>query len=196
MTNDLAALVSSRICHDLISPIGAINNGVELLQMTNSAPTEELQLISDSADNASAKVQFFRIAYGRASRGQMMQASEIREVLKKVSESGRFSYEWNSQSSLARQDAQLIFLTLQCAESSVPSGGNIKIVQADDRWKITATGSHIQLDEDLWDEVIEPDPARSFNSAQVQFALLPLLLKETGRNLEYDCGHDNLTIRF
>ena len=59
---NLAALIGSRICHDLISPIGAINNGLELLGMTGSSEGPELQLITDSVGSATARIRFFRIA--------------------------------------------------------------------------------------------------------------------------------------
>ena len=65
MTDNIAALIRSRICHDLISPIGAIGNGVELLTMSASAGgSPELDLIADSVHNANARIRFFRIAYG------------------------------------------------------------------------------------------------------------------------------------
>lgn len=58
---DLPALIGSRICHDLISPIGAINNGLELLNMagTGAAPGPELELIGQSVESASARIRFF-----------------------------------------------------------------------------------------------------------------------------------------
>ena len=64
---NIAALIGSRICHDLISPIGAINNGLELLEMTGTSSGPEMELISESVGNASARIRFFRIAYGAAS---------------------------------------------------------------------------------------------------------------------------------
>lgn len=57
---NLAALIGSRICHDLISPIGAINNGLELLGMSDTPEGPELELISESVGNASARIRFFR----------------------------------------------------------------------------------------------------------------------------------------
>ncbi|MEO0403208.1 MAG: histidine phosphotransferase, partial [Pseudomonadota bacterium] len=63
---NLAALIGSRICHDLISPIGAINNGLELLGMSDQRDGPEIDLISESVENASARIRFFRIAYGAA----------------------------------------------------------------------------------------------------------------------------------
>ena len=57
MTLDLAALVGSRICHDLISPIGAIGNGVELLSLTDGDTGAEMDLINESVQNANARIR-------------------------------------------------------------------------------------------------------------------------------------------
>lgn len=54
-----AALIGSRICHDLISPIGAINNGLELIEMSAPSLGPEMALISDSVTSASARIRFF-----------------------------------------------------------------------------------------------------------------------------------------
>ncbi|HMS96693.1 MAG TPA: histidine phosphotransferase, partial [Tabrizicola sp.] len=59
---DLAALIASRICHDLISPLGAIGNGVELLAMERAGP--ELDLLSESVAHANARIRLFRISFG------------------------------------------------------------------------------------------------------------------------------------
>ena len=67
----LASYVASRICHDLISPVGAINNGVEFMEEMGEDPEQRkdaLGLISHSASQASAKLQAFRIAYGAGGR--------------------------------------------------------------------------------------------------------------------------------
>jgi histidine phosphotransferase ChpT len=81
---DLAALVGARICHDLISPIGAIGNGMELLALSGVPPSPELELIEDSLRNAMARVQFFRIAFGAAEAGQVVSRSEILDTLQGV----------------------------------------------------------------------------------------------------------------
>jgi histidine phosphotransferase ChpT len=69
---DLTALVGSRICHDLVSPLGAIGNGVELLGLTGIAPSPEMALIVESVENANARLRFFRIAYGAAGTDQRL----------------------------------------------------------------------------------------------------------------------------
>src|SRR4051794_30380712 len=65
---DLAALLCSRVCHDLISPVGAIVNGLEVLEDDNdeSTKTFALDLIKKSARQASARLQFCRLAFGAA----------------------------------------------------------------------------------------------------------------------------------
>ena len=65
---DLNALLGSRICHDLISPIGAIGNGVELLIMDGATKGPEIALIAESVANASARIRFFRIGFGASGR--------------------------------------------------------------------------------------------------------------------------------
>ncbi|MBN8921326.1 MAG: histidine phosphotransferase, partial [Rhizobiales bacterium] len=65
---DLAALLCSRVCHDLISPVGAVVNGMEVLEETNDESTRvfALDLIKKSAAQASARLQFCRMAFGAA----------------------------------------------------------------------------------------------------------------------------------
>jgi len=60
---DLAALLCSRVCHDIISPVGAINNGLELLD-EGGADVEAMDLIRSSALNASVRLKFARLAFG------------------------------------------------------------------------------------------------------------------------------------
>ena len=75
---DLAALLGSRICHDLISPIGAIGNGVELMLMDGAGRAPEVALISESVDAANARIRFFRVAYGVSSPASRSRAERWR----------------------------------------------------------------------------------------------------------------------
>ena len=61
---DLSALIGSRICHDLINPLGAIANGVELIALTVAEQTPEMLLFAESVEAANARIEFFRLAYG------------------------------------------------------------------------------------------------------------------------------------
>ena len=84
---NLAALIGSRICHDLISPIGAISNGLELLDLAGGVQGPEMDLIADSVGNAGARIRFFRIAYGAAG-DQMLGRAEVVSVLDDMTRGG------------------------------------------------------------------------------------------------------------
>jgi histidine phosphotransferase ChpT len=91
---EFAALVGSSICHDLISPIGAINNGMELMSMSGMASSPEMALISESVDAANARIRFFRIAYGAPSETQLLGRSEVSSILRDTSRGSRLSLNW------------------------------------------------------------------------------------------------------
>ena len=69
---DLNALLGSRICHDLISPLSAIGNGIELLTLSGVDAPSEIALISESVDNANTRIRFFRVAFGAAREDQQI----------------------------------------------------------------------------------------------------------------------------
>src|SRR5690606_27339952 len=77
----LAALLASRMCHDLVSPLGAIGNGLELLEMYGAAAGPEHALIADSVAAAGARLRLFRLAFGHAGDGQRLPVAELRELL-------------------------------------------------------------------------------------------------------------------
>ncbi|WP_309665776.1 histidine phosphotransferase family protein, partial [Tabrizicola sp.] len=124
---DLAALIGSRICHDLISPIGAIGNGVELMMMDNTGGSPELALIAESVANANARIRFFRVAFGIASGDQRIGKTEVTSILTDMTRGGRLIYAWNSAADLPRREVRLIFLLLQCLETAMAYGGRVQI---------------------------------------------------------------------
>jgi hypothetical protein len=80
----LADLIGSRLCHDLSNPLGAIGNGVELLDLTGSAKGPEMDLIRDAVGDALARVRFFRLAFGHAGPDHMTSAREARTTLRRL----------------------------------------------------------------------------------------------------------------
>ncbi|MEO7277521.1 MAG: histidine phosphotransferase family protein [Sphingomicrobium sp.] len=81
---DLASLLCSRLCHDLMSPVGALNNGIELLADENDPDMREkcLELLADSARASANKLKFFRLAFGAAGGfGEAIDTHEARAVL-------------------------------------------------------------------------------------------------------------------
>ncbi|MGR3603505.1 MAG: histidine phosphotransferase family protein [Heliomarina sp.] len=184
---DISVLVGSRICHDLISPIGAIANGLELLELTGATPGPEMELISTSVRNANARIRFFRIAFGAAGE-QMMGRKEIMSVLKDISKTGRIEMSWVPSDPHPRPMVRLAFLALLCCETALPQGGTIRVDQEHDHWKITGTGNTVSLDPVLWNTLGEAPVSGTASSATVQFPLLAEMATKLGRKVEF--GHD------
>jgi histidine phosphotransferase ChpT len=181
--HDLPALIGSRICHDLISPIGAIGNGVELLMMDRSQLSPEVALIAESVASANARIRFFRLAFGATSSGQRIGRSEVQEILTETTRGGRMQVGWTSDSDVARDGVRLALLLLMCVESAMPYGGRVRIVAEENRWLIEAEASKLKVDADLWEVLSNPAAASAIGPAHVHFALVPDELAKQGRSL-------------
>jgi histidine phosphotransferase ChpT len=147
---DIAALVSSRICHDLISPIGAISNGLELLELSGTAHSPELTLIAQSVQSANAKIRFLRIAFGDALGGTITGPGKISDILDGYYNDPRTELLWMPETPLDRSTLQLLFLLLLCLEKTIPYGGRIEVAQTNTGFQLTTKGD-IQNAEGFFD---------------------------------------------
>lgn len=192
---NLATLIGSRICHDLISPVGAINNGLELLGMAGAVDGPELELIADSVNNANARIRFFRVAFGAAG-DQGLGRAEIVSVLEDLSKGGRLKYQWQPNDAVSRAEVRLVFLAALCLESALPYGGTVEIQKTGDSWSVSGTGRKVNVDEGLWAWLADGAGAGNITPAQVQFALLPSLASEVSRKVTYTQSETGVSIRF
>ncbi|MEM9757303.1 MAG: histidine phosphotransferase family protein [Pseudomonadota bacterium] len=194
--DDVTALVGSRLCHDLISPLGAIGNGVELLQMTGDAFGPELALISDAVRDAQARIRFFRIAFGNAGPAGRVSPREIAEILGALyGPHGRLTVTWTPQADLPRRRAKSALLALACAETALPMGGAIRIDEGDGALQVTATGPRIVAEPDLWAVLDSGKALRPVDPAEVQFILLAQAAEAEGLAITCDLQADKITIR-
>ncbi len=193
---DLAALVGSRICHDLISPIGAIGNGVELISMEGSIKGPEMMLISESVAHANARIRFFRVAFGASSADQRIGRAEVATILSDMSHGSRVHVEWESPQDLPRRDVKLVFLLNLCLESAMPFGGKIRIERGDQRWSIHAHSLKLRADAALWECLINPVSQVEIGPAQVQFALVPQEIRRQHRRLTTEIGESDIHLSF
>lgn len=192
---DLIALVGSRICHDLISPLGAIGNGLELLAMAGGAPGPELSLISESVTNANARIRFFRISFGAAAPGQVVPRAEVRSVLDDMTRGGRLKIDWEVAGEAPRAEVKLAFLALQCLESALPYGGRVRVSAEAEVWHIAAEAAKLKIDPLLW-AGLDGAAAVQVTAAQVQFALLPAELARQGRSLTLQLSDTSILMRY
>src|SRR5258705_580661 len=124
---DLAALLCSRDCHDLISPSGAIVNGLEVLEESTDEETKSfaLDLIKKSARTASARLQFCRIAFGAAgSATAQVDLGDAENVARGFIEDDKIKLYWNLSSALfPKNRVQLLLNLILVAAHSIPLGG-------------------------------------------------------------------------
>src|SRR5439155_285443 len=147
---ELAALLCSRVCHDLISPAGAIVNGLEVLEEGGDEETKKfaLDLIKKSAKTASARLQFCRIAFGAAgSAGSQLDLGDAETMARGALEDDKIKIGWNLQRALLPKDrVKLLLNMLVIAGQTIPRGGTLTVdaVGAGDTmgFKITAVGQN------------------------------------------------------
>jgi histidine phosphotransferase ChpT len=128
---DLAALLCSRVCHDLISPVGAIVNGLEVLAEDKDQATQEfaLELIKKSSRTASAKLQFCRIAFGAAgSAGAQIDSGDAETISRGFFEDDKTKLTWNlTRAILPKNRIKLLLNMLIIAGQAIPRGGTLTV---------------------------------------------------------------------
>jgi histidine phosphotransferase ChpT len=193
---DLAALVGSRICHDLISPIGAIGNGVELMLMEGAAKGPEMALITESVGHANARIRFFRVAFGASSAEQRIGRNEVMAIISDMTHGGRVQIEWDSPADLPRRDVKLVFLLILCLESALPYGGRVQVERGEARWSLRATAAKLKIDPSLWEGLIHPAALTEIGPAQVQFLLVPEEITRQHRRLTTELMEGEIRLSF
>lgn len=193
----LADLIGSRLCHDIVNPLGAIGNGVELMQLTGAATGPELDLIRDAVDDAQARIRFLRIAFGAAQPTHTISSREARTAVTGIYRNARMNPTWTVEQDLPRNRVKLAFLMTLCAETALPMGADLTVsLPAADRWQISATASRVNVDEALW-SVLRFGPGalnRALRPAEAQFAALHVAAEELNLTVNYVHDEGSLTI--
>src|SRR6058998_1061997 len=128
---DLAALLCSRVCHDVISPVGAIVNGLEVLEDEQDAEMRSfaLELIKKSARTASARLQFCRLAFGAAgSAGAQIDLGDAHAMARAFIDDEKTKLAWNLERLLLPKNrVKLLLNMLIIATQAIPRGGMISV---------------------------------------------------------------------
>lgn len=155
---EFASLLCSRLCHDLLSPVGAFNNGLELMAEENDPEMRQrcLDLLADSARSSASKLKFFRLAFGSAGGfGEAIPASEARQAIEGMfATTGRVKLGWLVADDRLEKSAAKIMLNLALiAGDALVRGGQLD-VGAERRGDmmdivVRAEGPRITLDDEL-----------------------------------------------
>jgi histidine phosphotransferase ChpT len=180
---DLAALLCSRVCHDLISPVGAIVNGLEVLDEDKDEETKTfaLDLIKKSAQQASAKLQFCRLAFGAAgSAGAQIELGDAEKVARGLIEDGKTTIVWNlPREFVPKNRAKLLLNMLMVAVGTIPRGGVLTIDPTEGGYRVAATGLNARLSP-VTAELLAGSPAHPVDAHAIQPVYTGILARDCG----------------
>jgi histidine phosphotransferase ChpT len=164
---ELAALLCSRVCHDLISPVGAIVNGLEVLDDNPKEEDKEfaLELIRKSARTASARLQFCRLAFGAAgSAGAQIDLGDAQTMARGHMEDEKTKLTWNlPRLLLPKNRVKLLLNMLVVAQHTIPRGGMLTIDPVGEgetmSFRIRAAGLNFRIPQNIADILAAETPA-------------------------------------
>jgi histidine phosphotransferase ChpT len=201
---DLAALLCSRVCHDLISPVGAIVNGIEVMEEDKNEETKifALDLIKKSAYQASAKLQFCRLAFGAAgSAGAEIDLGDAEKAARGLFEDGKTTLVWNlPRQLLAKNRVKLLLNMLLIAAGTISRGGTLSVdpVSGDGiaGFVVTASGLNAKLNP-MVVELLAGNSAHPVDAHAIQPLYAGILARDCGLVLTAggDAGTITLTAR-
>jgi len=181
---DLGALLCSRICHDLISPVGAINNAMELYD-EGEAREDALHLVRISATNASARLQFARIAYGASGSPKAeMDTGDAQTIVQKYMIHEKAELVWNGERLLLpKNEIKLLFNLIALANMSVPRGGTINLTLQHEnrhsRFRLVCKGKMLHIPQKFMELHSGNIPTEAIDAHSIQFYYTLLLAEIT-----------------
>jgi histidine phosphotransferase ChpT len=194
---DLAALLCSRVCHDVISPVGAINNGLELLD-EGGADADAMDLIRTSALNASVRLKFARLAFGASgSVGASIDTGEAERAAKDFAAAEKKTeVVWIGQRAIiAKNRVKLLLNLFLVAYGSIPRGGTIEVTmenpEFDATFKIVARGRLMRLPPKFV-EICSGTVEEAIDAHSIQPYYTVLLAEESGMELTYNATAEEL----
>lgn len=186
---DFAGLLCSRLCHDLVSPVGAISNGVELLADKNNADMQEqiVELLEDSSAQTTNKLKFFRLAFGLAGGyGAIINVDDAKVALAALFGTGKISIDWQTTAVSAPKDLIKILLNLALVSGESIIGTGDLSISLDEEGQdgclvsVTASGGRLIMNDSVKAAVIEPLNAVDADPKSVPICLARMMCDECG----------------
>lgn len=203
----LAEMLASRLCHDLVNPIGAVANGVELLsEFCDTMQKDALDLVASSAERAMKRVAFFRVAYGFAGHDEGQSILDVRGLTEGFLAGGKVALDWPSRpedasTGLPRSGLKLVLALVSLAAESLPRGGTVSVaVESPSGAVVTASGAGARIEASS--EAIlaafkagrTPKP-EAIEAKSVGAAYAARLAREIGADLAFDVAADRVVLR-
>ncbi|MBI1261029.1 MAG: histidine phosphotransferase [Rhizobiales bacterium] len=173
---ELAALMCSRVCHDVISPVGAIINGLEVLEDDDDPEmrAHAMELITKSATQASAKLQFARLAFGAAgSAAAELDLQDARKVAEGLMASEKASLLWNAPvATIGKDYVKLLLNMILIGMAAIPRGGEVAVLVegelSNPLIRVTSAGQAARIPEETAKFLNGRDPDRFLDARAAQ----------------------------
>lgn len=196
---ELAAYLCSRVCHDVISPVGAIINGLELLDEESDEQMRgfALELVRKSASQASAKLQFARLAFGAAgSAGAEIDLGDAEAVTKGFLAGGKVELSWTApRATMPKNKVKLLLNLVLVALQGIPRGGTLTVAVegeiAAPRFSLRAQGQNARVPAEAFDFLSGSGGERTIDAHAVQPYYTALIAQQCAFSVAFDL-HDNV----
>jgi len=182
----ISELLVSHICHDLVSPVGAISNGIEFMEEMDGG-ADALALIKDSCNQASIRLQCFRLAYGAAGSGGNIKYSDIQKIFEAYIAGGRTKFHWQIEGPASMYPEgymKVILNALILADTAIPGEGDLSIRNQDGGVEITATGKKIEFKEGVEDAFLLKTSEAELNPRTVHAYLTKIFADNFGIKID------------
>ena len=196
----VAELLASRLCHDLVSPVGAVNNGLELMaeDLDPEMLQDALALADKSAKQASATVQFFRLAYGQAGRQVDMGAAELKRLAEGYLTSQKADLAWDADPLVLNGPGgggKLLLNLIALAVETLQRGGTIRADASADGHavRVTAEGTNARVRDETRAAMADGVATAELGPRAVQGYFSRLIARRMGGELEVREEADRVT---
>jgi histidine phosphotransferase ChpT len=199
---ELSALLCSRVCHDVISPVGAITNGLEVLAEDDGEEMKQfaMELITKSATQASAKLQFARIAFGAAgSAGAEIDLGDARNVAEGYMAGEKANLTWEAERVLMPKNLVKLLLNLLVVSiGTVPRGGEIALTvegpATNPSFRIVCSGPNARIPAGLLDLLAGSSGEHAIDAHVIQPVYTGMLARECGMTVEIVADGEDIVV--
>ncbi len=199
---ELASLLCSRVCHDVISPVGAIANGLEVLEDEKDEQMREfaMNLIKKSATQASAKLQFARLAFGAAgSAGAHIDLMDAKLVTEAFIGKEKVTISWQAPvATMGKNKVKLLMNLVLIALTTIPRGGHIDVTVDDDvenaAFLLKATGKAAKVAENLNGLLAATIPVDNIDARDVQIYFAGIIARKIDMDVMLGIDGEEVTI--
>lgn len=202
-STDLAAMLCSRLCHDMLSPVGAMSNGLELLAMESDPEMRRsvMELLEQSAQISTNKLKFFRLAFGAAGGfGERVEVAEPKTLIEAlVNDKSKVAINWGlAEPTLSKPAVKVLLNFAQIAIDALVRGGTLdigaEVREGACEIVVRAQGPRIAFDEVIGQALDGSLPHAELSSRTAAAHMIALLAEECGGGLQYARGEDTLVL--